>query len=69
MHAVDVTSSIAEQIVARQYHRSWEIVEVIQLRVNAFMMENCGLVPQITQEIVDLITGMTGPIILRMSPR
>ena len=42
-----------------------EFVEVIQLRVNAFMMENCGLVPQIMEEIEDLITGMTGPIILR----
>ena len=46
-----------------------EIVEVTQPRVNAFMMQNCGLVPQITEEIVDVITGMMCPMILRMSPR
>ena len=44
-----------------------EIVVVIQLRANAFMIQNCDLVPQITEEIVDVITGMTGPMILRVS--
>ena len=52
-----------------QYHRSWRNrggdTACAYCRV-----ADCGPpVPQITEEIVDLITGMTGPIILRMSPR
>ena len=43
--------------------------QMIQLSVNACMMQNCGLEPLITEEIVDVITGMTGPILLRMRPR